>query len=208
MTLTIESMPSPNYSSRCGHAPRATVIHYTGAGSAKGSALWFMMAESRVSAHYVIARQGHVIQCVDLDQAAWHCGVAELVIDGEAYSAANELTIGIELANFGRLHWDGEEFCYALGEDHIPYPGLQPTKASLEYDNGLVVSGHWDPYPDVQIDALQALLRRLAATYPEAVQNLVGHEEIAMPLGRKIDPGPLFPWDRFFRRTVRRTRRI
>jgi len=167
-----------------------------------------MMDESRVSSHYVISRQGNIIQCVDLDHAAWHCGVAELVIDGEAHSAANEMTIGIELANFGRLHWDGEEFCYLMGEDYIPYPGLQPTLASLEYDNGMIIDGHWDPYPDAQIDSLQALLVRLAQSHPEAVQNLVGHEEIAMPLGRKCDPGPLLPWDRFFRRTPRRTRRI
>lgn len=198
MTITIEKIPSPNHSSRRGRDIQAVVLHYTAAGSAHGSASWFSIPESRVSSHYIIGRQGHIIQCVELDRSAWHCGIAELVVEGEAHSDANERTIGIELANFGcrtRLMFQ-------------PHAHSQFKPAILQYDNGHVVDDYWEVYPDSQIDALQALLLRLSVTHGEAVQNLVGHEEIAMPLGRKMDPGPLFPWERFYRRTPRRTKRI
>lgn len=58
----------------------------------------------------------------------------------------------------------------------------------------------WEKYPEAQLKALESLLAWLRAEgYGEAVDQLVGHEEIAMPRGRKSDPGPAFPWERFRR---------
>jgi N-acetylmuramoyl-L-alanine amidase len=52
------------------------------------------------------------------------------------------------------------------------------------------------PYPDAQIDALVALCVELGARYPAiTLDRIVGHEHIAVPAGRKTDPGPHFPWD-------------
>lgn len=207
-TTLIKQVPSPNHSSRNGADIMATVLHYTAAGSAAGTAVWFADDASRVSSHFIIGRQGEIIQCVDLANAAWHCGQAEIVIDGEAHSNANQISIGIELANAGYLECIAGAWCYPVGEEHWPYHGPEPQLATLQWDNRIAIEGHWEPYPDAQIDALQALLRRLAELHPEAVQNLIGHEEIAMPLGRKKDPGPLFPWSRFSRKMPRRTHAI
>jgi len=41
------------------------------------------MDEVSASAHFVISRMGHITQLVPLERAAWHCGPAEIVIDGE-----------------------------------------------------------------------------------------------------------------------------
>lgn len=49
-------------------------------------------------------------------------------------------------------------------------------------------------FPEPQLAGLETLLWGLAKLMP---MNLTGHDEIALPAGRKIDPGPLFPWDRF-----------
>ena len=58
--------------------------------------------------------------------------------------------------------------------------------STLVYDNGVEVDGWWEPYPDKQIAALEGLLAELASDgYPN---NVVGHEEIVMPLGRKRGP--------------------
>jgi N-acetylmuramoyl-L-alanine amidase len=52
------------------------------------------------------------------------------------------------------------------------------------------------PYPDVQIDALVALCVELCGRYPAiTLDRIVGHEHIAVPAGRKTDPGPHFPWN-------------
>jgi N-acetylmuramoyl-L-alanine amidase len=63
-----------------------------------------------------------------------------------------------------------------------------------------------EPYPDAQVDALVALLQRLAADLP-ALRFVAGHEDLdtdrvqasddpALQVPRKRDPGPLFPWPR------------
>ncbi len=63
-----------------------------------------------------------------------------------------------------------------------------------------------EPYPEVQIDALIALLLRLQATLP-ALRFIAGHEDLdtgtvaasddaSRQVVRKRDPGPLFPWPR------------
>jgi hypothetical protein len=56
--------------------------------------------------------------------------------------------------------------------------------------------GEFEPFPEAQLVALEQLLERLKSWgYGEAASNLLGHNEVSP--GRKIDPGPLFPWGRF-----------
>ena len=63
-----------------------------------------------------------------------------------------------------------------------------------------------EPYPDVQVDALVALLRHLRAMLPN-LRRIAGHEDLdtgevpatddpALSVRRKQDPGVLFPWAR------------
>lgn len=82
----------------------------------------------------------------------------------------------------------------------------------------LVNSGRWprwldaghqamdEAYPDAQVEALVALLRRLQAELP-SLREVAGHEDLdraevaagddpAQRVRRKRDPGPNFPWDR------------
>lgn len=63
-----------------------------------------------------------------------------------------------------------------------------------------------EPYPDVQIDALLAVLRQSRADFPN-LRYIAGHEDLdigmvpasddaSRQVYRKRDPGPLFPWDK------------
>lgn len=52
----------------------------------------------------------------------------------------------------------------------------------------------WYPYSEEQIQSLLMLLKDISSRYKIAPQNFIGHSDIA-PL-RKLDPGPLFPWQR------------
>lgn len=199
---------SPNHSSRHGKTIEGVVVHYTGGGNALGSVRWLCDREAGVSAHFVISRSGTVWQIVPLSRAAWHAGKSEMwTRGGEVQSEANLFTIGIELANHGNVRQIDGDFYFDAGGVTFPYHRATPWPARLEFDNGKIVEGFWERYPDAQLDALQSLLLWIANEgHKEAASNLVGHEEIAMPLGRKIDPGPLFPWDRFGRRAPRRTK--
>lgn len=90
----------------------------------------------------------------------------------------NTHSIGIELVNRGRWpHW------------------LDAGHQAMD-----------DPYPEVQVDALLALLARLRTELP-ALRFIAGHEDLdptEVPAGddpsrrvrRKRDPGPMFPWPR------------
>jgi N-acetylmuramoyl-L-alanine amidase len=62
-----------------------------------------------------------------------------------------------------------------------------------------------EPYPPAQLEALIALLVELRARLP-ALRWIAGHDALdlawvtasddpATPVRRKLDPGPLFPWD-------------
>jgi N-acetylmuramoyl-L-alanine amidase len=51
-----------------------------------------------------------------------------------------------------------------------------------------------EPYPEVQIEALLALLADVKARHDIPAANFLGHGDVAP--GRKVDPGILFPWRR------------
>ncbi len=50
-----------------------------------------------------------------------------------------------------------------------------------------------DPYPDAQIQALCGIIAEMRRRFP--IKQLVSHEYIAIPPGRKVDPNG-FPWQR------------
>src|SRR5260363_6791 len=82
----------------------------------------------------------------------------------------NASSVGIEMANLGFAHED---------------QGLP------------LMARRWIPYPEAQFQAVGALAREIAARYQIAPHRVVGHSDIAPQ--RKIDPGPLFSWERLYR---------
>lgn len=105
----------------------------------------------KVSAHFLIRRNGELIQFVPTHMRAWHAGESA----HRDRPAVNDFSLGIELE----------------GSDH-------------------------DPFTDPQYTRLTDLLLCLTAAYPIPPQNIVGHSDIALPPGRKTDPGTHFNWTR------------
>jgi len=66
---------------------------------------------------------------------------------------------------------------------------MNSASIGIEMDND-----GFEPYAEVQIEALMALLADLKARYRIPVANFLGHGDIAP--GRKVDPGVNFPWKR------------
>lgn len=90
--------PSPNHGERRdGLLPELVVLHYTAMANAEVSLARLCSTEHEVSAHYLIARTGEVVQLVDEKQRAWHAGAGAWAGRGDV----NSRSIGIELENSG-----------------------------------------------------------------------------------------------------------
>lgn len=58
----------------------------------------------------------------------------------------------------------------------------------------------WQGFSRKQIDALTTLARDVVRRYDIEPVNVVGHSDITP--GRKVDPGPAFPWELLYRRGI------
>ncbi len=102
-----------------------------------------------VSAHFLIRRDGELVQFVPCQSRAWHAGESQWRGRGRC----NDFSVGIELE----------------GSDDVPFE-------------------------EVQYAVLGRLVAALRDAYP--IAECVGHQDIALPRGRKTDPGPHFDWAR------------
>ena len=113
--LAIERHPSPNFDNRA-CAISHIILHYTDMADCDAALARLCDAAAKVSAHYLIRRDGHIFQLVDEGARAWHAGVS--FWRGE--TDMNSASIGIELDHDG--HKDGamaasvEENRVMLGE--------------------------------------------------------------------------------------------
>jgi N-acetylmuramoyl-L-alanine amidase len=171
----IEQRISPNAGAAFASSPDALVIHYTASGTATSALGTFadMTPGKRVSAHFLVGRDGWVCQCVRVTREAWHAGVS--VWHGR--QSANEWALGIEMVNWGKLEGQPRSWRTWVG---TPVPDDQVEVIGI---------AGWQTFPAVQADAVTALCRRLCADFP--IGLVLGHDEIAP--GRKSDPGPVFP---------------
>lgn len=79
--------------------------------------------------------------------------------------------------------WDGQ-------------PNLNLVSIGVE----IVNPGHewgYHPFPDAQMDAVEALCREVLSRHPIPAHRIVGHSDVAPD--RKSDPGELFDWARLAR---------
>jgi N-acetylmuramoyl-L-alanine amidase/Mannosyl-glycoprotein endo-beta-N-acetylglucosaminidase len=65
-------LQSPHFSSRNGERIRRIIMHCTTSRNLEGAISWFLDPISKVSAHYVIGRDGSIIQMVRDADKAWH----------------------------------------------------------------------------------------------------------------------------------------
>ena len=128
--------------------PNFVILHHTAQKSTDQTIRTFIVKHSQVSAHYVVGRDGQVVQMVNDLLRANHAGIGKWGNDTDL----NSSSIGIEIDNDG-----------------------------------------FEPYSEVQIDRLMALLSTLKKRYKIPTANFIGHADIAPT--RKPDPHD-FPWER------------
>ncbi|MEJ5251921.1 MAG: peptidoglycan recognition family protein [Armatimonadota bacterium] len=91
------SMPSPNHSDRGGVTVDTIMLHSTGS-TARSALEWLCNPNSKVSAHYVIGKDGTVYKLVPTSRSAWHAGKCRV-------KNANSRSIGIEMEQLPGDEW-------------------------------------------------------------------------------------------------------
>jgi len=134
---------SPNWDERALPVTMA-VIHYTEMASAATAIERLCSPDSRVSAHYLISREGEVTRLVPEDKRAWHAGLSYW----RGIRDVNSASVGIELDHPG----------HALGYGPFPdaqFEALVPLLANMVKTHGIPranVVGHSDVAPQRKID--------------------------------------------------------
>ncbi|MEO7727517.1 MAG: N-acetylmuramoyl-L-alanine amidase [Burkholderiales bacterium] len=147
--LPVEARPSGNFDER---RPNYVILHYTSNDSAEPALRTLRDPASKVSAHYLIARDGRIYALVDERTRAWHAGVSSWGGDQDINSAS----IGIELDNSGK-----EPFAAPLLERLFALLADLKARYSIPAANFI---GHSDVAPRRKVDpGVQFPWRELAA---------------------------------------------
>lgn len=89
-------LPSPNFRKpRPARSISCVVLHATATKGLESPREWLCSPESKVSAHYLLAKDGELLQLVDEDAIAWHAGASEW----RGRPEVNAFSVGIELVN-------------------------------------------------------------------------------------------------------------
>lgn len=163
--------------------PDTVIIHYTAGRSAETSAKFLQDINVKASAHIVIGRKGEIYQIVPFNKIAWHAGVSQY---GNRKNF-NKYAIGIELDNAGVLTKVGTEYISWFGKKYAANNVVYAKHRNEQTEK------YWHVYTPEQIEACEQVVKLLIAQY--GITTILGHEEIAP--GRKQDPGPAFPLDKF-----------
>lgn len=144
------------FKGRDNKAIKFIILHYTVSTTLQPAIVTFKDPRKQTSSHYIINRDGKIIQMVRESDTARHAGK----LNNSKFSGTSDLNssaIGIEIINKGY------------------YQGKAANK-----------------YSRAQLNALKTLCKYLIKKYKISPFLVLGHSDVA--IGRKIDPGPYFPW--------------
>ena len=162
--VTFKKAAIKNYSAQV-NKKETVILHYTGSILTSSSIAEFMNPTYRISAHFLIERNGNIIQFVSTDYIAYHAGNWNV----------NVKSIGIELDNVG----------YSRFGFYVP----ECDTISLTAKGQKTVRA-WERFRPDQINSLIELLKAIKHVYP--IKSIIGHSDV--PGTQSIDPGPAFPW--------------
>lgn len=129
--MRITSAASPNWNERPkGVVPDTLVLHADASTKASASVAWIRRADSKVSYHALVDRDGTVYLFVPLGKRAWHAGLSEY----RGRKNVNDFSLGLAFANRN----DGIE----------PYTDAQ-------YEIGALLASQWMVrFPTIGLDRI------------------------------------------------------
>ncbi|USO01219.1 MAG: N-acetylmuramoyl-L-alanine amidase [Alphaproteobacteria bacterium] len=165
--------PSPNYTPRLdattGNQVKVEflIAHFTQISALETQKAF--LTPGGVSAHYTVTDTGTIWQHVVESNAAHHAGVSSWA----GIHNLNNRSVGIEFVHPG-YRWHEK----LSPENTVIIPGMREQ---------------WYPYSSRQLEVAVPLMKNIIKRHQIPQQGILGHSDIAPD--RKIDPGPLFPWE-------------
>jgi N-acetyl-anhydromuramyl-L-alanine amidase AmpD len=138
-----------------------------------------LFTKAKVSAHYLIGRNGIVYKFVPEERIASHAGRGSVPWFPDRVNNMNEYSIGIEMLNVGSK----ADMSIFMSPD--------------QYDEFKRRHPHWIGYTNAQYHALNLLIAEIRTRHniPFDRTHIIGHSEYA-GRHRRTDPGELFDWTR------------
>ncbi|MCU0882055.1 MAG: N-acetylmuramoyl-L-alanine amidase [Hyphomonadaceae bacterium] len=163
--------------------PTILILHDTASRLEKGRAAAYLADNTAsVSVHFVIERDGSIVQQVPIGRAAFHAGRSSY----NNRKNCNDFSIGIEIVNAGRMDPAGPDKARAWWGETFDRAALGIVQAAPATHG----PGLWMAYTPEQIEAVLTLGSFLFAQVP-TLMDVVTHWYVAP--GRKTDTNPLFP---------------
>ncbi len=131
---------SPNYNSRKESLINKIILHYTVIEDKQKVIDLFLNKESKVSAHYLVDKEGIICRFVEDEFRAWHAGVSFWRGDRDI----NSSSIGIEILNNGQEKYPKKQI-----ESVLSLVKKIKEKYKIEDRN---IIGHQDIAPDRKFD--------------------------------------------------------
>lgn len=155
--------------------PSGVTVHYTADGSARKSIA--ALKGAGLGYHIIIDRDGTVYQTCYLTQSVYHAGKA--MWNGRS---PNRHHLAVAVVSWGAVTLkDG---------NYRAWTGMPLPREEVQRREGNLGSGdyHWHVCTRPQENALLAFLR-WAVSKGIKPEDVCGHDECAIPKGRKADPG-------------------
>lgn len=170
------------------------ITHYTALGDGRKTAKRFhnhdrAKVEGKpyrsVSTHFIVCRDGHIIQLASIHDRTWHAARKGLQFTVPATRGnpsrgsrnPNHWFVGVDLANWGLLKGDERKGWTTWTKKSFGDQVFKDERGRA-----------WEAYPTFQVDAYLALMEALKEELEIPRSAQLGHSDIDP--GRKIDPGP------------------
>ncbi len=166
--------------------PRGLVVHFTAGRSENGksngvNSLMGLASNGlgcfTMDADGVIYKSKHQ----GWDDTAYHAGKSEW----KGKSSVSSYCMGMEICNAGKLDAEGKSWFGVKYEDSV----IREITEAVDNQE----KGKFHKYTEAQEKSLTEFIMWQLSTNPEfSIDWVVGHDECAVPLGRKPDPGGSF----------------
>ena len=168
-----------------GQRPQGVTVHYTADRNVARTVR--ALNERGLGYHVIIDRDGKVTQYAPFTHRLDHAGPS-LWRD----LSCNRWHIAVSLVSWGEVQAKGDKLYAAWNGAELADKDADGEDIRTRRCNVGGRMAHWDAATSRQVDELYRFLAWCVANGVD-VENICGHDEAAMPPGRKVDPGGVLP---------------